>query len=71
MLMNVKRLTCVNTTGHALTTMVHMYATVQMVGKDSIVVMVRTHCYDSNAEIHSGDKTMSTLLFLPKKFIEN
>lgn len=67
MLMNVKSLTCVNTTGHALTTMVHMNVTVQMVGKDSIVMMVRTLCYVFEREIHSGDKSMSTLLFLQKK----
>lgn len=33
---------CVNTTGPVSTTMVHMFVTVQMVGKDSIVKMVKT-----------------------------
>lgn len=40
--MSVKRQICVNTTGPVSTTMVHMFVTVQMVGKDSIVKMVKT-----------------------------
>lgn len=41
MLMSVKRQICVNTTGPVSTTMVHMFVTVQMVGKDSTVKRVR------------------------------
>lgn len=74
MLMNVKRQICVNTMEPASTAMVHMFVTVQMVGKGSTVKRVRlfkkkSFLYNVNAEkmrlnAENTHKCLSTITFL-------